>query len=80
MRPKLPDNRELRGDPSYEYAQKARKLRVVKKIDLLKNSHMLHNLRRKTTINQIRDMLCIRDEKQKRKFSVLEVDKRLGIA
>ena len=76
LEPKLPDNRELQGDPSYEYAQKAMKLRNVKKIDFLKNNKFIRFLQRKTMLTQIRDMMCIMDEKSKKKFSFLEVDYR----
>lgn len=74
MEPKLPDNSVFKGDPSYEYAQKAQKLMIVRKMDIIKNSFPLRHLRRKTTLNRIRDMLCIMGEHEKHKFSVLEVD------
>jgi hypothetical protein len=57
LEPKLPDNRALKADPAYEYAQKAHKLRIVKKVDLLKNKDYLKYLQRKTKSSFIRNML-----------------------
>ena len=79
LQPKLPNNRELWSEPSYVYAQKAMKSRVMKKMDILKNSNNLRHIRRGTKTTLIRDMLWIIKEKAQRKFSVLEVDTRLGI-
>ena len=79
LEPKLPDNRELQADPSYEYAQKAMKIRVAKKVDLLKNTGFWKFLQRKTHISHIRNMLWIMKHRATRKFSLLEVDHKLGI-
>ena len=79
LKPKLPDNRELKGDPKYEYAQKANKLRFNKKVDLIKNSEFLKYLQRKTYTTFIRNMMCIMKERKKKKFSVLEMDTKLGM-
>jgi len=57
VEPKLPDNREMRFDPAYEYAQKANKLRYIKKVDLLKNKEFLKYLQRQTRTTYIRNML-----------------------
>ncbi|CAI2368268.1 unnamed protein product [Moneuplotes crassus] len=79
LEPKLPNNRELKCDPSYEYAQRAMKLRIMKKVDLIKNKGFLRLMRRKTTLADIRMILSIMNSKGKRKFSMLEVDYNLGI-
>lgn len=57
LQPKLPNNRELCSEPSYVYAQKAMKNRILKKMDILKNPNNLRHLRRGTKTTLIRDML-----------------------
>lgn len=79
LEPKLPDNREFEGDPAYEYAKKAKKLRIVRKVDLIKNTGFNKFLQRTNKTSFIRNMICISNERAHRRFSILEADYKLGI-
>mmetsp|Transcript_41339 Transcript_41339/g.47658 ORF Transcript_41339/g.47658 Transcript_41339/m.47658 type:complete len:108 (-) Transcript_41339:67-390(-) len=56
LKPKLPDNRELRGRPSYEYAQKAMKAKGDR-AKYFRTPSQIKHLRRGTKTTLIRDMI-----------------------
>lgn len=73
--PKLPDNREMKGDPAYEYAQKAQKKRRLKKSVVTRD--LIKCVQRKTKATYIRNLITVMQEHKRKKFSLLEVDMNL---